>query len=67
MSKYTEKNAARDTKSSVKEVNKAWHQAREDASSSGELNERNENKVKDSSEGSSLFDIIKSIFTKNND
>lgn len=29
--KYSEKDAAKDTKSSVREVSKSWHQAREDA------------------------------------
>lgn len=34
--KYTEKDAARDTGVSEKEVNRAWHQARDDAMRSGE-------------------------------
>jgi len=38
--KYTEKDAARDTHSSLKEVNAAWHQARVDAQACGELPER---------------------------
>ncbi len=40
MSKYTEKDAAKDTKSSTKEVDGAWHKAREDATESGHLKER---------------------------
>jgi len=44
--KYTEKDCARDTHSSLKEVSAAWHQAREDAQASGELPERAENKAK---------------------
>ncbi len=38
--KYTEKDAAKDTGSSVKDVNHAWHAARDDAQDSGELSER---------------------------
>ena len=38
--KYTEKNAAKDTGVSLKEVSKAWHQARVDAQRAGELPER---------------------------
>ncbi|MEK7603646.1 MAG: hypothetical protein AAB461_00820 [Patescibacteria group bacterium] len=49
---------------SVKEVSNAWHQAREDAASSRELEERNENKVSDSEDGSTLYDIFKGIFGK---
>lgn len=44
MSQYTEKDAAEDTNSSVKEVSEAWHDAREDAQKSGELPEREANK-----------------------
>jgi hypothetical protein len=40
MSKYTEKDAAKDTNSSNKEVESNWHQAREDARASGELTDR---------------------------
>lgn len=32
--KYTKKDAAKDTKTSVKEVSNAWHQARNDAAGS---------------------------------
>ncbi len=44
MSAYNEKDAAKDTDSSSKEVSEAWHQAREDAQKSGELPERAEHK-----------------------
>jgi hypothetical protein len=32
---YTEKDAAKDTDSTEKEVNKTWHQARDDAAEDG--------------------------------
>ena len=35
MGKYTEKDAAKDTDSSVKEVKESWHQARDDAAEEG--------------------------------
>lgn len=59
---YTKKDAAEDTGSSGKEVSHAWHVARNDAASSGELEERNEQKVSDSEEGSFLYSIFKTIF-----
>lgn len=62
MGGYDKEDAAKDTNSSVKEVSEAWHQARNDAASSGHLNERNENKVSDSSEGSGIMDFIASFF-----
>mmetsp|Transcript_39195 Transcript_39195/g.73078 ORF Transcript_39195/g.73078 Transcript_39195/m.73078 type:complete len:143 (-) Transcript_39195:102-530(-) len=43
--KYTKKDAARDTRVSVKEVSKAWHQARVDAQKSGLLPERKARKA----------------------
>jgi len=64
---YDKKDAAKDTKSSVKEVGKAWHQARDDAASSGQLDERNNNKTNDSENGPILRDIFKSIFGKSDD
>lgn len=39
-SKYTLKDAAKDTGVSTKEASKAWHDAREHAQKAGELNER---------------------------
>jgi len=33
--KYTEKDAAKETKVSIKEVKRAWHQARNDAAKEG--------------------------------
>lgn len=59
---YTEKDAAKDTGSSEKEVSRAWHSARDDAASSGELEERNERKVSDSEGGSFLYSIFKAVF-----
>lgn len=38
--KYDEKDAARDTGASNKEVAQTWHQARDDARASGELSDR---------------------------
>ena len=35
MSKYTKKDAARDTNTSVKKVSRAWHDARNDAAKAG--------------------------------
>ena len=35
MSKYTEKDAAKETGDSVKQVNRTWHGARDDAAKSG--------------------------------
>jgi len=35
MSKYTKKDAARDTGTSVKKVSQAWHDARDDAAKEG--------------------------------
>jgi hypothetical protein len=45
MARYTEKDAAKDTNSSVKEVKEAWHEAREKAAQSGELWERGVQKL----------------------
>lgn len=44
MSRYTKKDAARDTGCSVKEASRAWHEARRDMQKSGELPERARNK-----------------------
>ena len=62
MAKYTQKDAARDTKSSSRDVSRSYHDARNDAASSGHLNERNESKVSDSEDGPILFQIFRSIF-----
>lgn len=68
MSKYSNKDAARDTSSSGKEVSRAWHQARQDAAGSGSLNERNENKTSDSPEGKILGGIFRALgFGRRND
>ncbi len=61
---YTAKDAAKDTGSSGKETARAWHSARDDASSSGELDERNDRKVSDSEGGSFLHSIFKAVFGK---
>lgn len=57
---YDEKDAAKDTGSSTSEVSRTWHQARDDAASSGHLSERNKPKVSDSPEGRSIWDFFKS-------
>jgi hypothetical protein len=59
MSDYTKKDAANETDSTPKDASKAWHSAREDAAGSGELEERNENKVSDSPEGKELYGEFK--------
>ena len=41
MSNYSKKDAAKDTKSSTKEVSKAWHQARDDAQKSKKSYDKN--------------------------
>ena len=44
-SKYTEEDAARDTKTTVGNAKRAWHQARNDAQDSGEkLDKRDRSK-----------------------
>lgn len=55
---YTEKDAARDTNSGGRETSRAWHSARDDAASSGELPERNWGKVSDSSAGRAIYSFI---------
>jgi hypothetical protein len=67
MSGFSKKDAAKETGSSNKETSRAWHQARDDAASSGQLNERNENKTSDSEEGSAIWGFIKGIFGKSDD
>jgi len=59
MSRFNEKHAAQETQASQKDVSRAWHDSRDSASSSGYLNERNENKVSDSEEGKGIWDAIK--------
>lgn len=58
MSKYGPGDAARDTGSSSRETSQAWHQARDDAAKSGDLNERN---VSDSEEGGVLYSLFKAV------
>ena len=42
--KYTREDAAKDTNVDVKEVDRVWHEAREDARASGELPKKEEKK-----------------------
>lgn len=58
---YSNKDAAKDTDCSTKSVSRAWHQARDDAAASGQLDERNEHKTSDSPEGSILGGIFRSL------
>lgn len=67
MSRWTAKDTARKTGSSPSDTNRAFHEARNDAASSGHLNERNEAKVGDSKDGPVLFEIFRSIFGKKDD
>lgn len=67
MSGYDKHDAAKDTGSSCKEVSQSWHQARDDAASEGSLQERNVNKVSDSSTGPVLYSIFNSVFGRNDD
>jgi len=59
---YGKEDAAKETGVSGKELGRTWHQAREDAASSGHLPERNDNKVSDSPEGNAIMDFISSFF-----
>jgi hypothetical protein len=52
--KYTKNDAAEETDSTPKEVSEAWHAARDDAASAGDLDERNDHKVSDSPEGAEI-------------
>ena len=54
---YTEKDAAQRAESSVGEVKRTFHTARNDAAASGELPERNDNKTSDS-EGGGLLNFL---------
>ncbi len=58
---YGKKQAARDTGSSTKSVSRAWHAARDHATSSGELSNRNRHKTSDSREGGVLYGIFKAL------
>lgn len=62
MSLWGKKDTARETHSSDRDTSRAFHDARNDAASSGSLDERNESKVSDSEDGPVLFQILKSIF-----
>ncbi len=57
----TEKSVARDTGQSVKSVRETWHQARSDAQASGELSERQSNKV-----GQAHEKLVRDAFTGGN-
>lgn len=67
MGSYSKQDAAADTGVSTKEASQAWHQARNDAASSGELTERNINKTSDSESGSALGRIFGAIFKPSKD
>lgn len=67
MPRWTAKDTARETDSSIKDTNRAFHDSRESAASSGHLDERNESKVSDSEEGKSIWGIITSILGKKDD
>lgn len=62
MGGYSKQDAAAGTGVSTKEASQAWHQARNDAAGSGELNERNYNKTSDSESGSILGRIFDAVF-----
>jgi len=64
---FDKKDAAKETDCTPKGVSKAWHQARDDAASSGELEERNDNKNNDSENGKIIRSIIKSFFSKDDE
>ncbi len=67
MSGYGKNDAAKDTGSSCKEVSQSWHQARDDAASEGSLQERNYDKVSDSTTGPILYSIFNAVFGTNKD
>jgi len=67
MPRWTAKDTAKETDSPTKDTNRAFHDARDSAASSGYLDERNESKVSDSEEGKSIWGAITSLFGKKND
>ena len=58
MTKYTDKDAAKDTDSSTSKVNEAWHDARDHASEVERNVSKTSHKVNDSSFGSILKDFF---------
>ncbi|TDI82595.1 MAG: hypothetical protein E2O79_06220 [Caldithrix sp.] len=58
MSKYSEKDAAHDTGVSTKEVERAWHDAREDAMAEGYLPERLARKQKQEAQKKERLRVI---------
>jgi len=58
MGEYTKKDASEDTGDSTSKVSEAWHGARDDAAGSGDLPERNANKVSDSEDGPELAKVF---------
>jgi hypothetical protein len=56
--KWTKKDTAKETCDSGKKVSAAFHDARDDAASSGDLAERNTSKVSDSPEGKALHKTL---------
>lgn len=61
MSRWDEEDAAEETETSEREVRRAWHDARDHAAGSGQLNERNTRKTSDSREGGILSGIFRKI------
>jgi hypothetical protein len=59
VSEYTQDDARNETGASRSEIREAWHEAREDASKSGEVPERDWSKVSDSKEGKAIFSFLK--------
>lgn len=67
MSKYTEKDAAKDTNSSSKDTTRAWHDARDDAAKDGDWGvpeDRHDKDDNNSDGGGGILDAILDIFRK---
>jgi hypothetical protein len=61
MSKWSNEDTQKETGDSASKVSEASHDARDHAASSGDLSERNANKVSDSEHGSALHDFFKGM------
>ena len=59
MGKWTNDDTAEETGATPKQVAEASHDARDHAAGSGDLQERNENKVSDSPEGKEPYGVFK--------
>lgn len=67
MSQQTKKDTARESGDSVKDVSRAWHDARDDAAKDGNWSVPEDRHDKDSDDGSSgggILDAILDIFRK---